>query len=306
MNKPTVIFFGNEQLTQGLSSVITPSFDALLQNNYDIIALVLAKKPETKKSRSAKIPEIIEKAVARDIPVFFPANSAELLSLVESLNPDIGVLASFGRLVPERVINSFPLGILNIHPSLLPKYRGTTPIESAILNGDQKTGVSIMELAKEMDAGAIYAQKSIQLSGRESKQDLYETLARLGSSLLIKTLEEIVSGVAKPIAQNESAATFTQKLDKSRSPLDPAAKSATQLYREVRAFLNFPKSKYLFFGIDCAITRASVAMKPENPDLDLKTADGSYLVIEKLIPAGKKEMSAADFLHGFQNRQNQP
>jgi len=293
-NSPKIIFFGNEQLAQGLTRAITPSFDALIKNNYEILALVLPSEPNPKLPE----PTIITRAKEAKIPIHFAKTPEELRDITKKLSPDLGVLASFGRIIPQSVIDLFPLGVLNVHPSLLPLYRGTTPIESAILNGDSKTGVSIMQLVKTMDAGPIFAQKSISLSGTESKQELYETLATLGSELLIDVMTSVINSTAKPKNQQEDQATFTAKLDKSLAPLTPKTKSATQLSREIRAFLNFPRSKFTFLNIPCTVTIAHVSDTPKSP-IDLKCTDNKYLNILRLIPAGRKEMPVADFLRGI-------
>jgi methionyl-tRNA formyltransferase len=265
-----IIFFGNQKLVQGLKSDVTTITDALESAGYEIIANI------TTKEDLAKIPNIIE--VNKNV---------------------IGVLASFGHIVPTSVIDLFePIGILNIHPSLLPKYRGSTPIETTILNGDEVTGVSIMKITKAMDAGEIYAQKSLKISPEDDKFTLCKKLTTLGSSLLLETIKNIIDTTAKTTPQDETKATFTTKLDKSLSPLDPSRKTASQLNREVRAFLAFPKSKYTFHNISCTVTLTHVSDHSETP-LDLKCADGKYLNIERLHPENKKEMPTADFLRGL-------
>ncbi|MFV0485128.1 MAG: methionyl-tRNA formyltransferase [Candidatus Saccharimonadales bacterium] len=292
MSKPTVFFFGNEQLAQGLERAITPTFEALVRDGYEISALVL---PSENTKKPLKITEV---AAKHGVPVFYTRNSAEILELIEEKKPDVGVLASFGKIIPQAVIEAFPYGILNIHPSLLPKYRGTTPIESAILNGDKETGVSVMQLAKEMDAGPIFAQKEVTLSGTETKQELYEELASIGAELLSGVLKNVVKNTATPKIQGESHATFTKMLFKKDGRIDPEKHSAAEIERQVRAYAGFPKSKYEYFGLPCTITAVHVADGAQT-ELDLKCKGGDYLCIDKLIPAGRKEMAVADFLRGY-------
>lgn len=292
MNKPKVIFFGNEQLAQGLERAITPTFEALIREGYEISALLL---PSENTKKPLKITEV---AATHGVPVLYTRNSAEILEIVREREPNVGVLASFGMMIPQSVIDAFPLGILNIHPSMLPKYRGTTPIESAILNGDDETGVSVMKLVKEMDAGPIFAQREVTLSGTETKQELYEKLANIGAGLMIEVLKNVVQKTETPIEQDETQATFTKMLFKKDGRIDPENCSATEIERQIRAYAGFPKSKYEYFGIPCTITNAHVATEAQT-ELDIKCKDGLYICTDRLIPAGRKEMAATDFLRGY-------
>jgi methionyl-tRNA formyltransferase len=263
-----IIFFGNQKLVQGYKTDVTAITDALKSAGHEIIASV-----ETQ-------------ADLKKLPA------------LKSAHPDaLAVLASFGYIIPQSIIELFePIGILNIHPSLLPRYRGSTPIESAILNGDTETGVSIMKIAQKMDSGPLYAQKSLKIDPNDDKFTLAAKLTALGASTLVDILPEI-SKIA-PTPQDESKATYTEKLDKSLQPLTPELKSAITLDREVRAYLGFPKSKLNLLNINCTILKTHVAGEPETP-LDKKCADGNYLIIDRLLPENSKEMDAASFLRGY-------
>ena len=286
-----IIYFGNEQLAQGVKTS-TPIFDALLDNDYHICALILPA------ARVRKPFPIAIKAQAAGIPIHYVSKAAELLPIVEQYQPEIGILSAFGKLVPESVINAIPCGILNIHPSLLPKYRGTTTIETPLLNGDAETGVSVMRLVKAMDAGPILAQSKVDITPETTKQSLYESLSQLGAKLLINVLPQALAKNAAETTQDESGATFTTKLDKDMSELKFAEKGAQQLVREVVAFAGFPKSKTALLGKLCTITSAHVASEPHT-ELDQKCADGNYFIIDRLIPENSKEMDAKSFLNGF-------
>lgn len=213
-----------------------------------------------------------------------------------------GILASFGVIIRQDVLDLFePEGILNIHPSLLPEYRGPSPIETAILNGDTTFGVSVMKLVPAMDAGPIYYQTAID-NARPDKNDLYYTLATIGAEWLAKNLKRLPS----PSLQDENKATYTQKFDKSMSPLLPELKTATELDNQIRAFTGFPKSKYQFFGLDCIIISAHVATPEEAAKctdnvrtLYIQCYDKSILIIDEIQPAGRKIMDAKSFLNGY-------
>lgn len=286
-----IIFFGNEQLAQGVKTS-TPIFDALLANNYEICALVLPA------ARVRKPFPIAVKAEKLGIPIHYVAKAAELLPIIEQYRPRLGVLAAFGKLVPESAINAIPCGIANIHPSLLPKYRGTTPIETPLLNGDTETGVSVMRLVKAMDAGPLFAQATVPITAETTKQSLYESLSTLGAKLLIEVLPGILAKTAPETAQNEAEATFTTKLDKNMSELKFGQKTAQQLVQEVKAFAGFPKSKTTLLGKACTITAAHVANQA-NTELDQLCADGKYFIVDRVLPENSKDMDAKSFLNGF-------
>lgn len=291
MTKIKLIFFGNEQLAQGIKPK-TIIFDTLRNSDkFEICALILTNPNHRK-------PYAIEKAAkAANIPAYFSKNNDEIMSIIEQYGAEVAVLASFGKIIPERIINAFPAGIINIHPSLLPKYRGTTPIETALLNGDKETGVSVMRLAKAMDAGAILAQEHVNITPETTKQDLYESLAQAGANALADVLPGVVAKNASESAQDEAQATFTVQLTKDLSQLQPTLKTAQTLSNEVRAYAGFPKSKLELLGIPCVITWTHVSNTPQT-ELDQKCSDGQYLIIDRLIPENSKEMDAASFLNG--------
>lgn len=285
-----IIFFGNEQLAQGIKAG-TPIFDALLANNYQICALVLPA------AHVRKPFQIAVKAEKAGIPIHYVTKGRELLPIIEQYQPQLGVLAAFGKLVPQSAIDAIPGGIINIHPSLLPKYRGTTPIESPLLNGDNETGVSVMRLVKEMDAGPILAQAKVEITPETTKQSLYDELSTLGAKLISDVLGPTLAKNAPETLQNEAEATFTAKLDKSQSELKFAEKGAQTLCNEVRAFAGFPKSKTILLNIPCTIIAAHVSTEPLT-ELDQKCADGKYFIIDRLLPENSKEMDAKSFLNG--------
>ncbi|MDO5481249.1 MAG: formyltransferase family protein [Candidatus Saccharibacteria bacterium] len=239
--------------------------------------------------------EILEKSYT----IIFHAKTRADLEVIKDLktkSPKLpAVLASFGVLIKQDVLNLFePTGILNIHPSLLPKYRGPSPIESAILNGDTTFGVSVMKLVKEMDAGPIYFQKSFTFNHSTEKPEIYHHLATVAATWLSKNLNNLPT--PKP---QSGTPTFTTKLSTSLSLLNPEEKSALELNNQVRAFQNFPKSRYNFYNTDCIILKSHIS--DSSSHLSLKCSDGNFLVIDELQPAGKKPMDAKSFLNGHKS-----
>lgn len=234
--------------------------------------------------------------------VIFHAREKADLERVKELKREFpeahGVLASFGVIIREDVLEVFePEGILNIHPSLLPEYRGPSPIESAILDGDDDFSVSIMKLAKAMDAGPIYWQETLANLPLD-KAVIYRELAETGA----KWIAENINNLPTPVEQDNTKATFCGKLEKSMGILRPETESIEEIYRKIIAFQGFPKAKYAFYGKNCAILAAHMLEAGETAVLPLECADGQILSIDRLQPDGKKPMDAKSFINGYAKR----
>ena len=223
----------------------------------------------------------------------------------------LAVLAAYGHIIPQSVLDEFPLGIINIHPSLLPQYRGSSPIEQAILDGLKKTGVSIMRLEAGMDTGPIYKQKTVHLTGSESKADLTKHLQQLGAALLIETLTGIVDDSLRPRQQpHPDRATYTRLLRKDDGMID-WHKPAVTLEREIRAFYGWPKSQTKLGNVPIIITKARPLKMKERAvpgklmiqkNQLLVGTGADWLEILDLQPPGKKEMPISAFLAGYRNK----
>lgn len=297
-----ILFFGNERLATGLGTT-APTLRALIAAGYEITGVIVAQN-ELGNSRKSRELEIVQVANVHNIPVLSPAKLSEAADEIAELGAEIGVLVAYGKIVPQVIIDLFPRGIINIHPSLLPLHRGSTPIESAILSDDTETGVSLMQLAAGMDSGPIYGQTIIQLNGNETKQQLADQLLSIGKDMVIELLPQILDGTLKPIAQDETKATYDSMIDKLASQLD-WNKSSVQLEREVRAYAVWPRSRTNINGIEVIITESHVidgvgktgTIWKDARNLGFYTTDG-ILVIDRLILIGKKEMDIASFLAG--------
>lgn len=232
----------------------------------------------------------------------------EQAAILKRQNPDAhGVLASFGVLIKPDFLELFePEGILNLHPSKLPAYRGASPIESAILAGGTDFSYSIMKLVKAMDAGPVYHQATIEDLPLD-KDTIYRALAVAGSKWIIENLDHLPN----PTPQDDQAATFTTKFDKSMSFLHPENAPAETILRQIIAYQDFPKPKYEFFGKTCIILKAHVLRITDilceaagmnhttDSPLMLKCSDRNFIVIDKLQPEGKKPMDARSFVNGY-------
>lgn len=298
-----IVFFGNERLGTGLGTTV-PTLQALVAAGYQITAVVVAQN-DAGKSRNGRTLEIVQVAAAHNIPVLSPPKLSEAKDQLAALGADIGVLVAYGKIVPQNIIDIFPAGIVNIHPSLLPKHRGPTPIESVILAGEQETGVSLMQLAAKMDAGPVFAQQTIRLTGNETKQLLAEQLITMGKDMLLQHLPAIIDGSLQPQPQTESLATYDSLVQKTDGVLD-FNKTALQLEREVRAYAGWPRSRANIGTTEVIITQAHVVdidgvagtLWLQGNDIGLHGSEGA-LVIDRLIPAGKNEMDASSFMAGY-------
>ncbi len=286
-----IIFFGTEDF-----SLI--SLKQLIAAGFSISAVVT--KPDSRKGRGQKLiePAVKTLAKAHDIPVWQPHKLTDISSQIEALQPVTGVLVSFGKIIPQSIIDLFTPGIINVHPSLLPRYRGPSPIESAIINGDQETGVTIMQLSKRMDAGPLYAFSPYELIGNETRPQLYETLGELGAQVLVASLPSIIDGSLTPRPQQESAATYCQLLAKDDAYINPGTMTAHEIERHVRAYAGFPRTKLTLQNHDVILTKVHVANTQKTP-LDLFGSDGVYVVIDELIAPSGKTMNAEAFLRGY-------
>lgn len=293
MNKTStpILFFGTEDFSAA-------ALRGLLDAGFDIRAVIT--KPDSKKGRGQKISAPLVKTIAGtyDIPVWQPQKLADIKDDIRNLQPVAGVLVSYGHIVPQSIINLFTPGIINLHPSLLPKYRGPSPIEAALLSGDETTGVSIMQLSRDMDAGPVYHQVEYHLPQYETKPHLYKKLAEIGTSELIAALPRILSGTLQPTPQDDSAATYCHLLTKADGQLDPSAMTAEDAERRVRALLGYPKTRLSVHGNDVIITKARVADEPETA-LDTKFSDDKFLIIEELVSPSGKSMDAAAYVRGY-------
>jgi len=304
MAEPSIIFFGNERLATGVITQVA-TLKALLEASYHVAAVV--SHNESTNSRKQRALEIAEVAESNHIPVLLPAKPADIQDQLAAYKAEIGVLVAYGKIVPQAIIDLLPRGIINVHPSLLPKHRGSTPLESVILSGETETGVSVMGLTQAMDAGPVYAQETVHLTGNETKQELADNLLEVGSKLILQVLPDALAGTAQAVPQDDSAATYDELIKKEDGLLD-FSKPAVQLEREVRAYLEWPKSRTTLAGKEVVITKAHVlasdvqnqpgSVWKDGKQFGFYTADG-ILVIDTLKPAGKPDMPAAAFVAGY-------
>ena len=286
-----IIFFGSEDFS-------LYSLRALVDAGFEIAAVVT--KPDTRRGRGHELsePAVKQYAKTQGIAVWQPTSLKEIIPLLAPLQPIGAVLVSYGRLIPDELLEAFTPGIVNLHPSLLPRYRGPSPIESAIANRDNKTGVTIMQLVHAMDAGPIYAQFPYALDGTETRPELYETLGTLGAQTLVSTLPAILDGTLQPLPQDSDNVSYCKLLTKQDTYLDLAALTPGEAEACVRAHLGFPRSRVKVGNYDIILLKTHGVMTKKTP-LDLECANGAFLSVDQLIAPSGRTMSAEEFLRGY-------
>lgn len=291
----------------------TPDFaahhlDALLNAGHQIVGVFT--QPDRPAGRGKKLMPSPVKTLAleHDIPVFQPASlrPVENQRLVADLNADVMVVVAYGLILPQAVLDMPRLGCINVHGSLLPRWRGAAPIQRALWAGDATTGVTIMQMDVGLDTGAMLTKVSCPIEADDTSATLYDKLAKLGPQGLLETLDQLANGTAVAEAQDNALATHAAKLSKEEARIDWSL-SASQLARCVRAFNPWPFS-YLTIedtpikvwqasALDISSTEApGTIIDVSKRGIQVATADG-VLNLEQLQPAGKKPMSAQDLLN---------
>ena len=215
-------------------------------------------------------------ALEHDIPVLSPEKlDAKIIAEIKSLGCDYAICVAYGKLFPEALISAFPRGVLNVHYSILPKYRGATPLETALLSGDSETGVTVQKMVKELDAGDILAQRAVTIAEGETARELRPRLIELGANLLVNTLPSFLSGGVTPIPQDASQATHAHKIKKEDGLLSLDA-PATENWNKYRAYTDSIGTYFFEKGKRMKIIKASLKK--------------GVFVIERVIPEGKREM----------------
>ena len=268
-------------------------------------------QPDKPKNRGMKMTfsPVKEYALSQGLDVYQPTKMRDgsALEIVEKLQPELTVVAAYGRILPEDILAVPPMGSINVHSSILPQYRGAAPINWAILDGCKETGVTIMHMAKELDAGDIICVKKTEILPDENAQELTHRLALLGADALEEAVAQLANGTAARTPQDHSAFTYAPMLSKELSPMD-WTKPAQKLHDQVRGLIPWPCASTELGGKKVKIFRTKIGEKTNagagtiltagKQGLEIACGDGRSLWILEMQAEGGKRMMAADYLRG--------
>ena len=280
-----------------------------LAKTYEVVGVVTQPDRASGRGRELKAPPVKTLALELGIPVMQPEKLRlpEAMDQLRAWNPDLIVVAAFGQILRKDVLELPPHGCINVHASLLPRWRGAAPINAAILHGDEETGVTIMKMDVGLDTGPILSQRAIRLTPDDTAGSVFEKLSQLGADLLIETLPDYLSGKLVPTPQPDAGTTYAPMMKKEEGKLD-FIHDANELERRVRAFNPWPGAFMDFDGTLLKIHRSHVEMgeAAEGQRLVWRSqpavgARGGILVLDEVQPAGKKTMSGSSFLAGARN-----
>jgi methionyl-tRNA formyltransferase len=302
MHKMTKIVF------MGSPDFAVPTLRALAQH-YELIGVVTQPDRPSGRGRDIKAPPVKLLAMDLGLPIIQPEKLREPAAMeqLRLWSPDLIVVAAFGQILRPDVLTLPSHGCINVHGSILPRWRGAAPIQAAILNGDSETGVTIMQMDKGVDTGAMLSHRAIKIEDEDTAGSLFEKLSTLGADLLIETLPRYLSGELQPQPQDESKATYASMLKKEDGLLD-FTHPAEELARRVRAFNPWPSAFFEWNGGMMKVHRAHIETGNESAGKRLvyrgQAAVGTgsgILVLDEVQPAGKKSMSGKSFLSGTRN-----
>ncbi len=294
-----ILFFGTPKFAEII-------LQGILDGGFEVVGVVCQTDKPSGRGNKMTSPNIVHMARANNLPVFQFEKLKEHIEDFKQIDYDLAVTASYGKILPKALLDLHPC--INVHPSMLPKYRGATPIQTALLNGDTSTGVTIMKTEVGMDDGDIFVQEPLDILPEDDYASLQDRCATLGVKLLLETLKNIQEGKAKRTPQNHEQATFVKMIAKEDAELHFSS-SAEQLVNKVRAFSENPVA-YFFLGQDrIKVFKAKVALDVQAPGevgeilphkkrFLIQTADGVFEILRCQAPGGKV-LDAAVFLNGY-------
>lgn len=293
----------------GTPDFAVPALNSILKSDHDVVAVVT--QPDRAKGRSGKptFSPVKEVAVENAIPTYqFEKIRAEGCEVLKNLRADIFVTCAYGQILSQEIIDIAPYGIVNIHASLLPEYRGAAPIQWAIIEGKRQTGISIMKTEAGIDTGAVVLQKSIAIGDNETAGELFERLSQLGASMIVEALDLIESGKAVFVEQDHSRATHVKMLKKEDGCID-WTKPSTDIYNLIRGMNPWPSAYTYYCGKLLKLWTVEICDQHKNQapgivlssdaenGIIISTGSGAIRVLELQLE-GSKRMSAKDFLLG--------
>jgi len=302
MSKPRILFMGTPAFA-------VPALQGLVQCGYPVIGVVTQPDRPQGRGRATSPPPVKILAESLNLPLLQPEKVRDplFLDIFREFAPDLVIVAAFGQILPGEVIHAPREGCINIHPSLLPKYRGAAPINWALIRGERTTGVTIMRMDEGVDSGAILLQEETPIGPEETFGELHDRLAILGAEMLIKTLEMLAAGTIRPRQQNHNLATLAPRLDREAGLIrwDNDCREIVSLIRGLSpvpcAYTGLGGKKLKVFKATAepaTIAEAPGTIAGETPGAVRVTAGNGYVLLKEVQLEGKKRMAVRDFLRG--------
>ena len=296
----------------GTPEFAVPSLKALISSTHEVQAVF--SQPDKPKGRGYKLTPPPVKVCAQEsgIPVYQPVSlksgedAEKSLSLLRELNPDLIVVAAYGKILPKAILELPRYGCINIHSSLLPKYRGAGPIQWAVLNGEKETGVTSMQMAEGLDTGDMLISESTLIGKDETADELHDRLAEIGAKVLERTLEALENGTLDPVPQNDADSTYAPMLTKALCPID-YTKTAQQIHDQIRGLSSWPCAVTELAGRRLKVYRSTLkgvhydlpaGEIADKTDLTVVCGDGYGITFTEVQADGGKRMKTADYLRG--------
>ncbi|EMF0135492.1 methionyl-tRNA formyltransferase [Enterococcus hirae] len=294
----------------GTPAFSVPILEGLLEEGYEVVAVVTQPDRPVGRKKIITPTPVKEAAVKHGLLVLQPEkiSGSEEMEKIIALQPDVIITAAFGQFLPEKLLQAPVHGAINVHASLLPKYRGGAPVHYSIINGEKETGVTIMEMIKKMDAGGIYAQESLPITKQDDVGTMFEKLSALGKQLLLKTLPDILNGNLSPRPQDESKVTFSPNITREQEAID-WNKTAEEIENQVRgmrpwpiAFTTYEQTRWKLLNVEALAEKTTAEpgtiIKKDKKNLWIACGKQTVLAIKELQPAGKGKQAINEFLNG--------
>ena len=303
MNNKRIIFMGTPEISATV-------LEGIISSGYNVVAVIAQPdRPVGRKKILMPVPTK-EVAIRHNIPVYQPIKIRKEYEFVKELNPDVIITLAYGQIVPQGLLDIPPLGCLNLHGSLLPKYRGAAPIQYALMNNDKVTGMTLMKMVKEMDAGEMYATEEVEIAEEDNSTSLFKKMGDAALRLILKELPNILEGKLVGVPQDESLVSFSPSIKPEEEKLD-LNKSKEELHGYIKALSDVPGAYLYLEGLKFKVYRSSIVsdeligkvgeiVKADKKGLHLQTKNGVLSLLDVQLE-GKKRMDYMSFINGHPN-----